>query len=47
MDLTTYSWHFTDGKDIYKKVSDLIVENDTTIENCAKKVIKDYENSCN
>ncbi len=34
-------------KDIYIKVSDLIVENDTTIENCAKKVIKDYENSCN
>ena len=34
-------------KSIYESVSDIIVENDTTIENCAKKVIKDYENSCN
>ena len=34
-------------KDIYNKVSDLIVENNGAVEECAKKVIEEYEITCN
>ncbi len=34
-------------KDIYNKVSDLIVENNGAVEECAKKVIEEYETTCN
>ena len=34
-------------KGVYEKVGDIIVENDTTVDNCAKKVVKYYENFSN
>ncbi len=34
-------------KGIYESVSDITVENNSTVENCVERVIKEYENTCN
>ena len=38
---------FNERKAIYESVSDFIVENNGTLEECAKKVVREYETTCN